>query len=84
MKLKMRSTDIILVYKLAQLKVKEMISSLRLKAYERSKPTRAGEVELFIRQKAIEPILMKKLRRVSLKANQLYKAYLVILAALLV
>lgn len=84
MKLKILSTEIILVSKLAQLKVKEIISSLRLNAYDNSKPTKDGDVEVLTNANVIEEMLMKKLRRVSLKANQLSRAYLVILAALLV
>jgi hypothetical protein len=71
MKLKILSTEIILVYKLAQLKVREMISSLRLKAYESNNPTNAGDVEVLSRANVMEDMLIKKLRSVSLKANQL-------------
>ena len=69
--MKILSTDIILVSRLAQLKVREIMSSFKLKAYDRSRPTNAGSIFVSKIAKTIEAILIKKLRRVSLKANQL-------------
>ena len=43
-----------------------------------------GDIVVFRRANIMERMLIKKLRMVSLKANQLSKAYLVILVALLV
>lgn len=78
MKLKMRSTETSRVYRLAQLKVNEIISSLRVKAYESSSPTKAGEIEVSSIAHPIDRTLMQKLSMVNLKANQLSNAYLVI------
>ena len=62
------------VSKLTQLKVWVIISSLRVRAYDNNKPMTAGSVEELTKANAIERKLMKKLRIVNLKANQLYKA----------
>lgn len=69
---------------MAQLKVSEMISSLKLNAYTNRRPANEGLAFEPNKQKLIENILMKKLRTVSLNANQLYNAYLVILVRLFV
>lgn len=70
----MRSTETRRVYKLAQLKVREMISSLRVKAYERRSPTMAGEIEVSSIAHPMDITLMQKLSIVNRKANQLSRA----------